>query len=248
MSELQLVLGRNGDEVHRGPGAIQQLLRRVRASRAAERRDIDRVLDCELHPGRHRAEQQHAVDLLDQICRVIGVRRQLAIIDLRAGRVLDRCVGVRPADDVGRRQCGRRTPCAERQAVHEVGAREIRRRIEDPELRARKGRSRNHIIGRIVVEHRWRRVDVLVHVGRLQQRIHAIARRGHRPQHVRHQKHRLLQLAELRGHRIPWRQRLGIEQNRLDDGFHIAGRANGRSARAGRGVCRVLVGAACELR
>src|SRR5262249_23121236 len=45
MSELQLVLGRDGDEVHRGPGPIEQLLRRVGSGRATERRDVDGVPD-----------------------------------------------------------------------------------------------------------------------------------------------------------------------------------------------------------
>src|SRR5262245_56846477 len=56
MSELQLVLGRNGDEVHRGPGPVEQLLRRVRSG-PAERRVVDRFLDGGLHPGRHRTEE-----------------------------------------------------------------------------------------------------------------------------------------------------------------------------------------------
>src|SRR5215471_12994785 len=70
MSELQLVLRRYGDEVHRGPGPIEQLLRRVGSRRAAERQDVDRVPDLELHPWRHRAVEQHVVDLLDQVRRV----------------------------------------------------------------------------------------------------------------------------------------------------------------------------------
>src|SRR5262247_2428574 len=47
MSELQLVLGRNSDEVHRGARPIAQLRRGVGTAGAAERRDVDRALDGE---------------------------------------------------------------------------------------------------------------------------------------------------------------------------------------------------------